>query len=254
MGVSRRIVGILGVSTLLAGSGAGYGQAARPADPPALRGVDRIVCLGDSITQGGGRPGGYVWLLERCLEALLGRKVEVINAGISGHKSNDMLARFQRDVLDRKPQLVTVSVGINDVWHGFTPEHPAGYGPRRVPPAEFQSNLEYLLAAAERAGVRVALFTTTLFEESPDSPRNRRIALYNAIIQSLASRHGALLVDQNASFWRAATRPGAEKLTTDQVHLSIAGNRLMAHTVLVSLGFLPDQVDRATEQVRAARE
>src|SRR5579871_3525949 len=83
--------------------------------PTALDGVRRIVCMGDSITQAGGQPGGYVWLLERYLNALYGdgaasasgtaARIEVVNAGISGHKSTDMQARFRRDVLDKSPDL-----------------------------------------------------------------------------------------------------------------------------------------------------
>ncbi len=52
----------------------------------AALGVTRIVTLGDSITQGGGQPGGYVWLLDRYLNALYpATPITVVNAGISGH-------------------------------------------------------------------------------------------------------------------------------------------------------------------------
>ena len=39
-------------------------------------------------------------------------------AGISGHKSDQMLARLDKDVLSKKPQWMTLSCGVNDVWHG----------------------------------------------------------------------------------------------------------------------------------------
>src|SRR5580704_14936633 len=84
--------------------------------PAALRDVHRIVCLGDSITQAGEGPGGYVWLTRDFLKRIYpgsngAGDIEVINAGISGHKSSDMLERFGRDVLEKKPDLVTISVG-----------------------------------------------------------------------------------------------------------------------------------------------
>src|SRR5258708_28074530 len=90
-------------------------------DPPlALQGVKILVTLGDSITQGGAAPGGYVWLMQKYLDALYPQQgIKIVNAGISGHKSTDMAARFQKDVLVPKPQLITISVGVNDVWHGF---------------------------------------------------------------------------------------------------------------------------------------
>ena len=71
--------------------------------PPLLHGVHRVVCLGDSITQFGEGPGGYVWLVRHYLKDLYpGQSIETLNAGISGHKSTDMIERFRRDVLDQR--------------------------------------------------------------------------------------------------------------------------------------------------------
>ncbi len=220
--------------------------------PRKLTQVKRIVTLGDSITQGGGRPGGYVWLMDQYLQVLYpNRKIEIVNAGISGHKSNDMLGRFQKDVLDKKPDLVTISVGINDVWHGFTKEHPAGYGPRRVPLEEYTRNVEAMLQAARKADVDVVLFTTTVFEDQAESIRNLRIYQYNRALRELAARYGARVADQNAAFHTAWAQSPSVKLTTDQVHLSPAGNELMARTALLALGVPGKKLDAVRETVVA---
>jgi lysophospholipase L1-like esterase len=216
-----------------------------------LKKVNRIVTLGDSITQGGARPGGYVWLIDQSLQVLYPKhKIEIVNAGISGHKSNDMLARFQRDVLDKKPDVVTISVGINDVWHGFTKEHPAGYGPRRVSLEEYRKNVEAMLQAAQKAGVKVVMFTTTIFEDEPNSIRNLRIASYNDALRQLARQYGAVVADQNAAFMAAweKNRPSGVKLTSDQVHMAPAGDRLMARTALIGLGVSERDADRALDE------
>lgn len=224
--------------------------AAADHQPRKLREVKRIVTLGDSITQGGGRPGGYVWLMDQYLQALYpNQKIEIVNAGISGHKSNDMLGRFQRDVLDKKPDLVTLSVGINDVWHGFTPEHPAGYGPRRVKLEEYVSNVDAMLLAAHKAGVDVVLFTTTIFEDKPESIRNLRISSYNRALRELAAKYGYRVADQNAAFHAAWAKNPSVKLTTDQVHLNGPGNELMARTALLALGVPESKLDAAREKV-----
>ena len=88
------------------------------AQEPLVKNGEKIAFLGDSITQGGqGSPLGYVRLAISGLAAN-GVKTEMIGAGISGHKSNDMLGRLQRDVIDKKPNWMTLSCGVNDVWHG----------------------------------------------------------------------------------------------------------------------------------------
>ena len=106
---------------------------------PDLAKVHRIVMMGDSITQMGGSPKGYVTLVDQTLDATRpSDPFEVVNVGIGGQKAPDMLARFRRDVIDKKPDLVTLSVGVNDVWHGFRDfakgeRHPSGELPAGVP-------------------------------------------------------------------------------------------------------------------------
>jgi len=79
---------------------------------------DAIAFLGDSITQQGNQaPGGYIHLVVDGLKAA-GVEVKSIGAGISGHKSDNMLARVEKDVIAKKPQWMTLSCGVNDVWHG----------------------------------------------------------------------------------------------------------------------------------------
>jgi len=85
--------------------------------PPEIQNVladkGKIVILGDSITEAGKYPGGYVWLLQRYLSALdPDRQIEIVNAAISGNKASDMQARFQKDASDQKPDLVMINVGV----------------------------------------------------------------------------------------------------------------------------------------------
>ena len=88
------------------------------AQAPAVKTGDAIAFMGDSITEGGwNSPVGYVRLVMSALESN-GIKAKAIPAGISGHKSNNMLERLRRDVLDRQPTWMTLSCGVNDVWHG----------------------------------------------------------------------------------------------------------------------------------------
>ena len=220
--------------------------------PKELQGVHRIVTLGDSITQGGGEPDGYVWLLDKQLKALYpNHQIEIINAGISGHKATDMQARFQRDVLDKKPDLVTISVGINDVWHGFydfknKTRHPRGDLAAGIPLPLYREKVEAMIRAAQSAGVRVALLSPTIIYEDLRSDENVRLRQYIQALRSLAKQHKCIFIDLNTPFhdiistYQRYANSAVNLLTTDGVHMNKAGYRLMASLILRGLG-VPDK-------------
>ena len=78
--------------------------------PPPLR----VIFFGDSITEAGVGPAGYITQLRGMLPT---DKFELTGAGIGGNKVYDLYLRLERDVLDRHPDVVVVFVGGNDVWH-----------------------------------------------------------------------------------------------------------------------------------------
>ena len=117
----------------------------------------KIAFMGDSITQqGAGSPSGYVCLVMSGLEAN-GIKATAIPAGISGHKSDDMLARIGNDVLGKKPDWMTLSCGVNDVWH-------ADFG-KGVPIEKYKENITIMVDMCQAAGIKVMLPTSTLIGE-----------------------------------------------------------------------------------------
>ena len=222
--------------------------AADPPLPPLLTGVHRIVTMGDSITQAGGQPGGYVTLLGQYLAAVYpSTPIEIVNAGISGHKATDMQARFDRDVIQAKPDLVTINVGVNDVWHAFRDfqahkDYPDGSLPNGVPLPLYREKLEAMITAAEDAGIKVVLLTPTVIHENLSSPENQRLAGYIDAMKALGAAHHCPIVDLNAAFTKAIATyrdlagPDRNLLTVDGVHMNPAGNQLMAWQILRGLG------------------
>lgn len=73
--------------------------------------TDRIVCLGDSLTWGFPYGPRYSWV------HLVGEqyRLNLINHGINGNLTEDMLDRFERDVVSAKPSHVIIMGGTNDV-------------------------------------------------------------------------------------------------------------------------------------------
>src|SRR5690606_3539457 len=81
----------------------------------------KIVFFGDSITQAGVNPGGYITKMNSLVsEAKLADRYELIGAGIGGNKVYDLYLRMEEDVLARNPDIVVIYVGVNDVWHKRT--------------------------------------------------------------------------------------------------------------------------------------
>jgi lysophospholipase L1-like esterase len=188
---------------------------------------DSVAFLGDSITQGGaGSPVGYVRLVMGGLEAV-GVKAQCIPAGISGHKSNQMLARLQKDVLDKKPTFMTLSCGVNDVWHGAN----------GVPLDKYKENITAIVDKCAAAGVKVVMLTATMIHENQANAENQKLVPYNDFLKALAAERKLPLADLNADMQAALKAPHkGNLLTTDGVHMNPLGNEMMAKGVLRALG------------------
>jgi lysophospholipase L1-like esterase len=191
---------------------------------------ESIAFLGDSITQFGAQsPGGYVRLVESGLAAQ-GINVTVIPAGLSGNKSNDMLARLDKDVLSKKPTWMTLSCGVNDVMHGA----------RGVELEPYKTNITAILDRCRQAGVKVVILTATQIGLPVTNAENVKLAGYNAFLRETAKARNLPLADLNAAM--VAEQASLEKagikrsLTTDGVHMNIYGNLVMAKGVLSTFG------------------
>ena len=225
-------------SCLLLGTFLAMSMPALHGDDAAIRAPaagERIVFLGDSITQGGAGPGGYVTLVREAIAtALPDRGVEVIGAGISGNKVPDLEKRLDRDVLAKKPTTVVVYIGINDVWHSQR-----GQG---TPKEAFDKGLRSLVERIRAAGARVILCTPSVIGEKPtgQNPLDAMLDEYSAVTRGVATDLKTGLLDLRKDFIGHLASANATKadrdLTTDGVHLNAAGNRFVADRMLEALG------------------
>ena len=225
---------------LLAGLAAVLGTTSAGAGEIAVKDGQKIAFLGDSITQGGIGPDGYVTLTIRGLESA-GIKATAIPAGISGHKSNDMLDRLDRDVLSKKPDWMTLSCGVNDVWHGE----------KGVPLEDYKKNITQIVGKSQAAGIKVMILTSTMIGEDQPNPNNRKLVAYNEFLRTLAREKHCLLADLNAEMQATIAAAGPDRkgnlLTGDGVHMNPAGNRMMAAGVLKGFGLSAEQLETATK-------
>ncbi|MDG1892803.1 MAG: GDSL-type esterase/lipase family protein [Verrucomicrobiota bacterium] len=191
---------------------------------------ETIAFLGDSITAAGSQPGGYCRLL---LDALKEQDVQAksIFAGVGGHKSDQMLARLEKDVLHFQPDWMVLSCGVNDVWHGK----------RGVDLASYKRNISEIVNRAQAAGVKVMILTSTMITEDQGNALNQQLLPYNAFLRTLAVETHCLLADLNADMQAALKTfpndaPKGKQLTSDGVHMNRAGNIMMARGVARAFG------------------
>ncbi len=213
-----------------------FASVARAADPPAdffFKPNDRIVFLGDSITE----QYGYSSDIELYLTTRFpSGNFTFLNAGINGDTATGGANRFKNHVLAENPTAVTIDFGMNDGGYGaFKPDAAKRYAEKTAA----------MLDMAKKAGVRVALVSPN----AVDKRTNPGLATYQetqqrfyAPLKELAAEHGVPFVDQYA-----VTRAALEKMTADDpqaktvkpfpdgVHTSGQGGLLMAHTILVGL-------------------
>ncbi len=207
-----------------------------------LKQNDRIVFLGDSITAAGPRPTGYITLASKQIElAYPDLNVELIGAGIGGHKVPDCQKRLKTDVLDQKPTIVFIYIGINDVWHWTHPKVIAR-GKKGTTPEAFESGLRDMIEQINGAGARVILCTPTVIGEKPDgtNPDDARLDQYADISRTVAEETDSQLLDLRKAFISNLKQNNPENLTqgiltSDGVHMNEAGDQLIAKLVLEAL-------------------
>jgi lysophospholipase L1-like esterase len=203
----------------------------------ALNPAHRIIFFGDSITELGVKPGGYVSIVRDTL-ASIGYSYDVIGAGISGHKITDLLARVDRDVIAKKPTVVVIYIGINDVWHyEFASRGLTGTSKER-----FESGLNELIARIRASGAQTVLCTPSVIGEHLNGANKYDPMLdeYSAISRRVAAQTGSTLCDLRTAFleYLRSNNPsdsGKDILTNDGVHLNDAGNRFVAGELLRTL-------------------
>ena len=198
----------------------------------------KIAFLGNSITEDGYlNPAGYVNLTISGLKNN-GVLVTAIPAGISGHKSNQMLGRL-KDVLDKKPDWLVLSCGVNDVWHGS----------KGVPLNEYKANITAIIDQCQKENVKVLILTTTVIGEDLNNENNLKLASYNQFLRMVSKEKGCRLADLNKMFQNRLARsdkPG-NQLTTDGVHMNSEGYKLMAEGLLSEFGLNKAQIKKAEE-------
>ncbi|MDD6483264.1 MAG: SGNH/GDSL hydrolase family protein [Clostridiales bacterium] len=207
---------------------------------------DRIVFAGDSVTDmGSAQPvgeglfdnlgQGYVRVIENLLTACYPElNIRVTNSGISGNTSRDLIERYDRDVVELKPDWVSICIGINDVWRQF--DTPA-MKDAQVMPQEYEQNVEKMITAVKDKVKGVLILSPYYMEPNREDMMRARMDEYVAICQKLADKYGCIFVNFQKMYEDFFKIRHSSCIAWDRVHPNEMGATLMAKTVLDACGF-----------------
>jgi lysophospholipase L1-like esterase len=217
-------VGLLAMATawLLPALGTISLVADEPAVPrpmPVFTHGARILFQGDSITDGNrGRSAdpnhvmghGYAFIIAAKYGCTLAeRDLTFLNRGVSSNTVAHLQARWQKDTLDLKPDVLSILIGIND---------------RHGSPELFETTYDKLLADTVAALPDVRLVICEPFQ----IPCSEKVRELQAIAARLAAKHRAPLVRFQRVFDEANARVGGKYWIWDTVHPTYSGHQLMA--------------------------
>jgi lysophospholipase L1-like esterase len=186
------------------------------------------VFIGDSITE--------MWALDAFFRSAGGGMI--VNRGISGDRTPFVRRRFEADVLQLRPRLVVIKIGVNnawdlDIWWDATLRR----SPQEIED-EIVSDVEAMVQAARGRDISVALCSilpTDVPFNGNTAVRNALIVRANARLREIATRAGAVYVDYHAKLVDAdgqTLRPG---LADDGLHPHVLGYEIMASVLLETL-------------------
>ena len=207
---------------------------------------ERIVFTGDSVTdfqrkrpvgeglwEGVGT--GYVRQIHTLMNALHPETViRISNTGISGNNILDLKARWQQDVLDLKPDWVSMMIGINDVWRKFDePDIFEGHITRQQYETAYREIIEQTLSKVKG----MIVMTPYFMEPNRQDPMRADMDVLGSVVKKLAAEYGLICVDTQQAFDDYFQYRHPDYIAWDRVHPNQAGAMILAKAWLKAVGF-----------------
>ena len=181
-----------------------------------------IVFIGDSITDAGRfesvyKPFGYGyvhfaanWILSKYTDY----NINIINKGISGNTIRDLKSRWEQDCLNYNPDIVSILIGINDVWRFHT---------NRIDEAvlidEYESTYKELLTAArDKCDCQLVLMEPFMFCDDTNNLMYQDLQNFINSVHNMAKQFDAVVVPLQKSIDEIIIHVSPNKWSEDMVH------------------------------------
>lgn len=199
--------------------------------------MKKILFIGDSVTDcNRARPvgerrnlgDGYVSLISSYFEFEHYKKAyRVINMGISGNTVRDLHDRWKEDVLSKRPEVLTIMVGINDVWRQYdelfqVDEH--------VFIDEYKEKLEKIIELSKEQGTRIIVMSPFLIEQNKEDKMKKHLEVYIDAARTISMDKGIEFIELQKVFEDYLINNDAYSMTlsADRVHPNLTGHMIIA--------------------------
>lgn len=205
----------------------------------------KVVFIGDSVTDcGRAQPvgeglfgaigSGWVSVVDGIVNSVHPElHTRMVNMGTSGNTVRDLKARWDRDVIDQKPDWVSIMIGANDVWRQF--DVPT-ITEAAVPIEEYAQTLEGLVDQTLPLVSGLVMMTPYFMEPNRDDPMRKAMDAYGNVVKEIASTRNVVFIDTQAAFDEILAHFYSATIGWDRIHSNHTGNCLMAVTWLKAMG------------------
>ena len=186
----------------------------------------KILFQGDSITDANRNRSnihdlgqGYAKFAAPLIEAARpNTDFEFIDLGISGNRSDDLLARTTTDIVKIDPDVISILIGINDVWH----RHSSG---REMTDEQFELNYRAVLERIrQETHAKILILCPFLLPSSDKESWRCEVESICAIVRRLADEYADAYLPLDEKFAEALpTAPTPMHYSLDGVHPNAAG-------------------------------
>jgi lysophospholipase L1-like esterase len=140
--------------------------------------------------------------------------IEFINLGISGNRTDQLFDRMSKDLIDLKPDIVSILIGINDIWHR--------YGNERVMTTDEQIEVNYraiLERIRRETDAKIVMLTPYILDCEDKVQTRADLPPLQAIVRKLAEEYADVLIPLDEQFEEALkTQPEPHYYSGDAVH------------------------------------
>lgn len=175
---------------------------------------------------------GYPSLVANELGKTRQNEYKFINRGVSGDRIPDVYARIVRDIINIKPDYMSILVGVNDVWHGFDWNNGTGVERFEKVYNIFLEEMKQYLPDTKIIILAPFVLEGTATADRPDQPDRYKkfragVEEMAAIEKRLAEKHGIKFVELQPLFDEEAKKNPCTELLSDGVHPTAKGHEII---------------------------